>query len=220
NLTGERVNIFRSLDNGASFSAPLNGTPGFVAAVDFADKPWIAVDNNPGPGYGNVYLAWVDLTSPTGPRGKGMFFTRSTDDGLTWGPSGGVLIAPPTPSGNEAEQGAYVTVGPDHAVYVFYWGFGPSGEFIAMRKSMDQGQTFSNPVVVDNLKTNGTLGDLGLKDSQNRKFRSNAFPQAAVNPVTGDIYVTFNDDGKGSDRADVYFTESTDGGNTWSSPLR
>jgi hypothetical protein len=220
-LQGERVNIFRSLDNGASFSAPLNGTPGPVAGVDSADKPWITVDNYPGPGYGNVYLAWTDFMFKNDGSftDKGIFFTRSIDDGLTWGPSGGVPIDV-KPGANNV-QGAWVTVGPDHAVYVFWW-YGGASENILMSKSTDQGQTFSQPVIVTRLNTNGTAGDLGLSSSNGQTFATNAYPQAAVNRVTGDIYVVFDDEPKGGtkDKADIYFTMSSDGGNTWSNPLR
>jgi hypothetical protein len=212
---GERVLIFRSVDNGASFSVPINGTPGFVLNVDVADTPWIAVDNYPGPGNGNVYLTWRDQTPDERP--KGMFFTRSTDDGLTWGPSGGVPIS--TSHFNKG-AGANVAVGPDHTVYVFWWDF-TKGPDILMRKSTDQGQTFGDPVIVTGLKTHGNFGDLGLTDSTGRTFGTYAFPQAAVNPVTGDIYVVYNDQPNGSaDKTDIFFTESTDGGNKWSKPVR
>jgi hypothetical protein len=216
---GERVNIFRSVDSGASFSAPVNGTPGFVAGVDRADKPWIAVDNYAGPGYGNVYLAWTDFTFKNNGSltDKGIYFTRSTDDGTTWGPSGGVPIDVPSQAG---VQGAFVTVGPDHTVYVFWW-YGRESQNILISKSTDQGQTFSNPAIVTRLRTNGGNGDLGLTDSTGRTFRTNAFPQTAINPVTGDIYMVFDDKPKSStDKADVFFTMSTDGGNTWRDPLR
>jgi hypothetical protein len=222
-----QVNVFRSTDNGATFNLPVSGTPGFVDGVDQADKPWIAVDNTPGPagsGYGNVYLVWTDfLFQKNGSlTNNGIFLTRSTDDGQDWGPSGGVPIVTSAIDKNETVQGGFVTVGPDHAVYVFYWGYGyqSGGETELMRKSTDGGFTFGPQVIVANLKTNGGNGDLGLKNSSNQTFRSNAFPQAAVNTANGDIYVAFDDNGQGSDRADVYFDESTDGGNTWSSPLR
>jgi hypothetical protein len=224
NLVGERVNIFRSLDNGATFSPSLNGTPGFVAGVDEADKPWIAVDNNPGPGYGNAYLAWTDFTFKNDGSivNKGIYFTRSTDDGQTWGPCGGVPIdAKP---GINAVQGGFVTIGPDHTVYVIWW-YGGTSQNILMSKSTDQGQTFSQPVLVTRLNTNGnTNGDLGLtySNTNNSSFRAFVFPQAAVNPVNGDLYVVYNDKPKDNskDKADIFFTMSSDGGNTWSSPLR
>src|SRR5215472_13132345 len=60
--------------------------------------------------------------------------------------------------------------------------------------------------------------ELERGDSGVRSFGTNAWPQAAVNPVTGDIYVAFDDwgNGSGKDRANIYFTESSDGGRHWS----
>src|SRR5439155_13207220 len=54
----------------------------------------------------------------------------------------------------------------------------------------------------------------------NGGFRTNAFPQAVANPTNGNIYVVFNDNPPDVDRADIFFTQSSDGGNTWSSPVR
>ena len=63
------LNVFRSADNGVSFSPPVNGAPGLVAGVDANDKPWIAVDNFSGPGNGNVYLTWRDFSSDPAKNG-------------------------------------------------------------------------------------------------------------------------------------------------------
>src|SRR5262249_50862245 len=116
----EQVNVYRSTDNGATFNLPVDGTPGFDnPAADIQDKPWIAVDNFPGPGYGNVYLVtWHDHIAG-GQQIYDMRLTRSTDDGLTWEPSGGTVLT----SENDVPSfhGANVTVGPDHAVYVSWW---------------------------------------------------------------------------------------------------
>jgi hypothetical protein len=94
-----------------------------------------------------------------------------------------------------------------------------------MSRSTDQGQTFSQPVAVTRLNTNGSPdGDLGLtySNTNSSSFRTLFFAQAAVNPVTGDIYVVYQDEPTGTtgDKADIFFTLSSDGGNTWSSPLR
>jgi hypothetical protein len=218
---GERVLIYRSTDNGQTFSLPIDGSPGFVEGVDEADKPWIAVDNYAGPGYGNVYLIWTPIKFKNNGTGTiaGIYFTRSTDDGQTWGPSGGVPID--VKPGANAVEDAWVTVGPDHAVYAFWWS-STASENILMSKSTDLGQTFSTPSVVTRLNTNGTLGDLGLTNSAGESFHTSVIPQAVVNPVTGDIYLVYADAPKQStkDKADIFFTMSTDGGNTWSSPLR
>src|SRR5262249_8424118 len=46
------IQVFRSTDNGATWLAPVNGTPGGASE----DKEWITVDNFAGSGNGNVYL--------------------------------------------------------------------------------------------------------------------------------------------------------------------
>jgi hypothetical protein len=211
-VEGDHVNVFRSSDNGATFAAPVNGSPGFVLGVDQQDKDWLTVDNFAGPGQGNAYLAWRDYSSNS--ASNGIMFSRSTDDGLTWGPGGGTFIG-------AGGQGADVVVGPDHAVYVFWLSFGNNHWNLLMRKSTDFGATFGpTTTAVKNLRTPGPNGDLGLTDSSGQMFRTNAFPQVAVNPASGDLYLVYNDEGNGQDRADIYFTESTDGGTKWSNPIR
>jgi hypothetical protein len=215
------IDVNRSFDGGSTFQTAVNAAPGFGSNYSL-DKPWIAVDNFPGRGQGNVYVAFSPYVfTSTGLRDQGIYFTRSTDDGASWGPSGGVPIR--TPKGNQdavGSHGAFVTVGPDHSVYVFWWDFA-DGATIRMSKSTDYGVTFSTPAIVTGLKTHGDNGDLGLTDSSGNSFGTDAFPQAAVNPVTGDIYVVYNDQANGSaDKADIFFIESTDGGQTWSKALR
>jgi uncharacterized repeat protein (TIGR01451 family) len=92
-----------------------------------------------------------------------------------------------------------------------------------VRKSTDQGLTFGPELTVASLLGIGVNGRLPL----NGGFRSNSFPHAAVNPASGNLYVVFNDnpggagdDQAGGDRGDVYFTQSTDDGATWSTPTR
>jgi hypothetical protein len=218
NYLGVGVNVYRSVNNGVTFQQPTSVAPGLVQGVDHEDKPWLAVDNSPGPGYGNVYLVWRDFSSTF--ANNSILFARSTDDGQSWGPRV-VIQAPKLFGGNSTNfQGAFVTVGADHAVYVCWWD-NTQNPSILMRKSTDQGQTFGDAVTVTGLKTHGGNGNLGLTDNLGRSFYSNAFPQAAVNPVTGDIYVVYDDQANGSaDKADIFFSMSTDGGATWSKRLR
>lgn len=195
----QNLSFFRSTDNGASWLPPVNSAPGFTTTTGNQDKEWIAVDNFVGAGNGNVYQFWRNFGSP-----GGMTFTRSTDDGLSWGPSGGLTLA----SGG---QGASVTVGTDHAVYCFWL----SGTNILMRKSTDQGVSFAVSTTVTTIASTGTNGDLAL----NGGFRTNCFPQALVNPANGNIYIVYNDK-NGADKADIFFRQSTDGGTTWSSAVK
>ncbi|MBO0857722.1 MAG: PxKF domain-containing protein [Chloracidobacterium sp.] len=200
------VNVFRSDDNGATWTAPAQGAPG---KSGFQDKEWITVDNFAGAGNGNVYVVARDFGA-----GNGIYLFRSTDNGDTYGPSGGTLITP-------GSQGAFVAVSPDHSVYVFWY----AGATLQMRKSTDQGLTFGAPVIVASGLVGGTNGDLGLTGVRQGTttaagFRSSEFPHAAINPVNGNIYVTYDNNPAGVDRADVFVTQSTDGGATWDAPIR
>jgi len=216
--TLDTIQVFSSSDDGVSFSPAVNAAPGLGGLGDLLDKEWIAVDNFAGTGQGHVYLVLRDFTQagPGSPR-DGILFFRSTDGGSTWGPSGGLLIAG---SGNFNVQGAFVTVGPDHAVYIFWLdqsaGAG-TPNVIEMKKSTDLGVSFGSVVTVATLSSSntGTNGDLGLQGG----FRTNSFPQAAVNPVSGNLYVVYNDAGVDPDAADIYFRQSLDGGATWGSPV-
>jgi hypothetical protein len=220
------INVYRSVDNGASLLDPVNGTPGLDPNVDSTDRNPLAVDNFPGPGQGNVYLATQDLSNAftvpnPDPSHNAILLTRSTDDGLTWGPDGGtrIVVAEPTSSGFPRTEVPYVTVGPDHAVYVFWWD-ATKHSAIMMEKSTDQGLTFGPPVEVAKLNTHNFGGELGLTDDIGREFRTPVLAQAVVNPITGDIYVAYHDRANGSaDRGDILFVQSTDGGATWSKPV-
>jgi hypothetical protein len=205
------LEMFKSTDNGATFGTPVNPVPG-AAPSALLDKDWTAIDNFAGPGRGNIYETYTNFaTFGFGP--SSIRLTRSLDDGATWGPNNGLLISP----AHTTVQGSYVVVGPDHSVYVFYLdGTSSTNQKIMVSKSTDQGVTFSAPTVVATLSVTGVNGDLGL----NGGFRTNSFPHVAVNPMTGALYVAYNDKGTGSDAADIFFTESTDGGATWSPGVR
>ena len=215
-FSGSGMQCFRSFDNGSTFTAPVNCAPG---TLGFQDKDWITVDNFAGGGRGNVYEVWRDF----GPAAQaGIRLSRSTDGGATYGPSGGTLIASP---GAFNVQGAFVAVGPDHAVYVFWLdqsaGFS-SPNIIKMRKSTDLGITFAPAVTVATLHTNGVNGDLLL----NGGFRTNAFPQAAVNPTNASqLYLVYNDCsstpcGSAIDHGDIFLIQSANGGATWGTPVK
>jgi hypothetical protein len=201
------IQVFRSSDNGASWASPVNGATGFASGVTL-DKEWITVDNAPGAGQGNVYMVYTDF--PTLFTDAGIYLSRSTDGGNSWS----------SPISLGGSQGGYVTVGPDHSVYVFYLASG-SPQKIMMRKSTDQGVTFGAAVTVASLATTGSNGDLGIRvsNTNSTSVRSNAFPQAAV--TSNAIYVTFDDKGTQSgDKADVFMVQSTNGGATWSAKTK
>ncbi|MDZ7361708.1 MAG: proprotein convertase P-domain-containing protein [candidate division KSB1 bacterium] len=87
-----------------------------------------------------------------------------------------------------------------------------------MRKSTDFGVTFGPEISVTRLTSTVTNGGLNLVAG----FRSNSFPQVAVNPVSRHLYVVYNDPTTattGGDRGNIFFRMSTDGGTTWSAAI-
>jgi subtilisin-like proprotein convertase family protein len=209
---GSGINVFRSSDDGLTFGAPVNAMPGFQQAsggLDFLDKEWIAVDNVPGPGQGNVYVVARNFSAGGGAAARaGITFARSTNGGQSYGPSPGMLLA-------AGGQGGWVVVGADHAVYVFWFDSSAVPSRLSVRKSTDQGVTFGPRITVAPLLSTGVNGDMGLE------FRTNTFLQAVANPVDPNLlYAVFNDNPVGSDRGDIYLTQSFDAGATWSPAVR
>jgi hypothetical protein len=207
-FSGAGIRVFHSDDDAVTWSAPVQGAPG---KTGMQDKDWITVDNASGSGQGNVYLVERDFGG-----GNGIYLFRSTDQGATFAPSAGLLIASGA-TGNV--QGAFVTVGPDHAVYVFWYDQTATPRRIRMRKSTDLGLTFGAPVTVTTLNVLVTNGNLGL----NGGFRTNSFPQAVVNPASANnVYAVYNDAtaASGGDRGNVFLRQSTDGGATWGAAVQ
>jgi subtilisin-like proprotein convertase family protein len=201
---GSAIPVFKSTNNGASFGAAVNGIPG---GSDL-DKDWIAIDNFPGAGRGTLYLCATDF----GFSPARIVVTHSTDGGVTWGPSGGVIT-----SNTGQSQGCFLAVGPDHSLYVAYFrGNAPNAIFI--RRSTDGGVSFGAEHQVAALSTTSVNGGLNL----NGGFRTNSFPHMAVNPVSGAVVVVYNDDDVPSngDNGNVFYTESTNSGATWSTPVK
>jgi hypothetical protein len=203
-FSGSGVQMFRSNDNAATWAAPVEAMPGFGGG-DVLDHPWTAVDNFPGTGQGNVYV--VARNTPGGGGGSlasGVYFSKSIDGGTVFTK----LPAPLSSSGT----GPNVVVGPDHAVYVFWW-INLAPAVIRFVKSTNFGTSFGLITTAATLTGNGVNGDLGLGGG----FRTNSFPSVAVNPLNGDLYVVYNDK-NGSDKGDIFIVGSADGGTTWDPP--
>ncbi len=180
-----------SSDGGATFAAWSRVTP----RNSNNDKNWYAVDLSSAIGAHNHYAVWW--------QGG---FSRSTDDGLTW----------ESPLDVGGDQFAYATVGPSGELWVGSW----SGDAVAVRQSLnakDPGQTPTfGPARIIN------LGDPIWNPPVNPDGAACQLYIAVDNSGTnrqGWIYV-MSSAVNGNDPADVMFSRSTDGGATFSAPLR
>ena len=202
--------VEKSKDGGATWSKPVAVAHSESLSL-VHDKEMMTVDNAPAsPFHGRVYVAWTEFMGDPDASPSVEVISHSSDNGKTWSKP---KVLSGAPSGVE---GSHPAVGPDGTIYVSWCSGiqicvnGTAASQIMVTKSTDGGKTWTDPVVAASLNSlPATLpGD---------KFRVNSLPTTAVNPVNGDVYVSYA--GEATD-ANVYVVRSTDGGDTWSKPLK
>jgi hypothetical protein len=230
------VAAVRSTDGGATWNHLTviradNGQNQF-----FNDKESVTADpTKPA----TAYAVWDQLVGPvdnpavlvhnfssfTGPT----YFSKTTDGGVTWSPS--KIIVPMRQ--RQQSIANVIEVAPNGTLYDFFTlitatgpnsgpnSSAPHGFVIAMIKSTDGGNTWTDPQVVQDMDT------LTVTDpNTGQPLRTADFDAApAVDPVTGQLYLVWQDarDTAGKNHKGGYSrileTTSTDGGDTWSDPV-
>lgn len=184
--------VARSSDGGATFGEP-------VRLDDGGDKPYVAVD----PVNDNVYVVWQN----GGSSGSGIYFSKSTDSGLTYTPRLEIN------SGASSGNGAYPAVGPNGEIYVVWGNFGNRLNF---DRSLNTGSTWlsTDVVIASNI--------VAPRSPLAGNFRNPEMASIAVDRSGGAhhgrIYVVWPDQRLGD--PDVMLSRSDDHGSTWSPPLR
>jgi hypothetical protein len=192
--------MFKSTDGGVTWLGPIEAFGG--------DKAWMAIDRTGGIGHGHIYAAW-DYAGCCGNN----WFTRSMDGGLSYDD--------PVPIPQQPIWGV-TSVGPNGNVYTAGRRRTTYEEFIVVRSS-----TLQNPllppafqgavevalggslVYMDAPNPNGLLGQVWVAtDHSDGPSRGNVYLLCSVAPFTG------------TDPLDVMFARSTDGGLSWSLPIR
>jgi hypothetical protein len=196
-LTSESSgDIFKSTNGGATWGAPVNAFSG--------DKEWIAVDTTNGPGRGNVYENW-NVQFANVPNTS---FTRSTN--------GGTSYENPYTGPNPFLKWGQMAVGPNGTLYAAGATLDQSGHlFSKSTNAQFAGQTptfttqsinLGGTTIGGNAAVNpeGLLGQVNISAASN----GHIYVLASVQPTSG------------PDPLDVMFIRSTDGGNTWSAPVK
>jgi hypothetical protein len=174
------------------------------------DKQWIAVNHIPGNQFqDHVYAAWsVFNGSATKVR-----IAVSRDRGVTFDKA--VTLSQPSQVG-PAVTFVYPAIDAAGNVYVALVSFPPNGgsSKIYVARSTDDARTFSRfvPVITPNL-----IPTPGLP---NTRFRDGITESFAASPTyPGHLYLTYEDWDSTLGQMDVKFTQSRDGGRTWSTPV-
>lgn len=203
---GDSVLVAKSTDGGRTFQTSVVAIPGGPGPQPFMIRPGVAVQTRP-QGDRIYAIGWDVLTEPgkgasSGPGDRRLVTTVSDDGGTTW--SKPVDAEAP---GEQVREPTQPVVAPDGAVYVGWRNRdpAPAPNNIVVAKSADGGATWTRSAVADVTSAPGS-------------HIAGGFPKLAVEPRTGAIDVVYRGIKFGD--PDVFFQRSTDGGTTWSPPLR
>lgn len=189
-----RLVVGNTSDGGATWNGP--GVV-YEGRSPFADKPYIACAPAGGTYGSRAYISWTHFGLGSSP----IRFAYSTDRGISW--TGAKNI-----SSSNGVQGSVPVAGKNGVVYVLWLG----GGSITFAKSTNGGGTFGAEQAIEAVSQ---IGDSPY-------FRRNSFPSAGVDnssgPYAGNVYVVWADRRFGD--ADILFMRSTNGGATWSLPIR
>lgn len=210
------VFYYLGISNSATFACDLlsstNGGATWqrVGPALGGDKEWMAIDTTTSPGRGNIYQVWSPFYNVY--TNTQQIFTRSTDAGKTW------MTAIDLP--HEPYWGT-IDIGPNGEVY----NFGTAIDIAPfwLNRSTDATNRFATPtldvsVVVDL----GGQPVAGLPGINPAGLLGQAWVAVdrSPGPTRGNVYVLCSITNDPGNLINVMFSRSTDGGQTWSLPLR
>jgi hypothetical protein len=174
-----------------------------------------------------AYAVWDRLVFPTSERANVVagfvtaafrgpaYFTRTTDGGETWEEPREIF----DPGQNDQTIGNQIVVLNNGDLLNVFNEIrndnrgGRRGGNVVVMRSTDQGETWSQPVTIDRLAVRGVTDPEDGHDVRT----GDIIPDVAVDRVTGDVYVAWQDARPTGGQADqVLLSRSTDGGDTWS----
>ena len=208
-----------STDQGQTWTSVTIATKpsGFSSLLD---KNHLTIDNSTSSPYeGNLYSGW---TSFGGSSDNEIEIARSTNGGQSWQEK--IMVSGAVNAGSH-NQGVNLQTGPGgevYAVWAIYDNWPGDENALGFARSLDGGASFEPAHrIIQNIKgiRNTTAG---------KNHRVNSFPSMAVDisnsSHSGDIYVVWPNVGvPGTNQGPdvyVYMIKSTDGGSTWSTPVK
>ncbi len=208
-VNGSEMAVARSSDGGTTWKSTYFNF--FKGSKQFNDKPMITVDTErTSPFFGRVYVAWDTGGSSSGGGTKVSF----SDNG------GRTFSSPKSPEGLLAGQhlgvGAIPYVAPGGTLHVA-WIDLISGTLVDA-SSADGGRTFGPKHVVAPISA-GFDYAVPAQASRRVLVYPSCDADASVGPHRGTLYCTWNDL-TAANGSEVFLSRSTDGGATWSSPVR
>jgi hypothetical protein len=214
----------RSFDKGANWEDPV------VVKFDdranfFNDKETITADPTDSR---FVYVTWQRIVAPSlhasaraGERAAAFrsfaWFARSDDNGASYD-----VVKPILDPGNKAQTiGNQIVVLPNGDLVMLFnlirnvGSPANRGFTAAVMRSTDKGDTWSAPIEIDRMITDGVTDP-----ADGHAVRTgDLIPQIAVDDESGDLYVVWQDD-RFTGEEQIAFSRSTNGGRSWSATSR
>jgi hypothetical protein len=218
----------KSTDGGLTWSTPVSVIADTSVTV-FDDKPSLTADP------ADPSLAYIVWERDVSGRGAATFvgttlFSRTTDGGRTWEPAR--VIADPGP--HNRNSGHQILVQPDGTLVCLFTqvqydnhtkGYTYS---LGILRSADKGLTWSGPTQGPSLQfvsvpsPNGGFTTVSVVDPETglAVFEWSTTTSVAVDRHTGNLYAVWEDARFNNGQYDqIAFSQSTDGGLTWSRPI-
>jgi len=173
------------------------------------DKQWMVIDRTAGVGRSNIYLAWNPfIFNCCGPE----MFARSIDGGLSFEAP---IEVPDFPVGST------LAVGPEGDVYIAGGSRNPSGPptLVKSTTAKDPG-TVPTFDLVTRFDLGGRLGNRLAPNPGGFAGQYWVATDHSDGPTRGNVYVLASVFPSGPDPLEVMFVRSTDGGQTFSPPIR
>jgi hypothetical protein len=224
--THNAIIVNKSVNGGESWGPALEITADDTNGLDKQAITADPYDSN------RVYAVWDRFLSPPGinanDQGKihaqsyveQSWFSRTTNGGASWEP-----VRPIYNPGTHAGTIGNIIVVLPNATHDLLDGFilfadhkaKIQGSQIALVRSTDHGVTWAKkPIII--AETDPTF--LGPTDPDNgQPIRGGELPDFAVDPASGNVYAVWEDDSLNGIDA-IMFSQSTDGGSTWSAPAK
>ena len=191
----------------------------------FNDKESVTADPNH---KGVAYAVWDRLELPNGNPDANLhtrafkgpaYFSETTNSGQTW--STPKIIVPFTASNQQTIANQIVVDPKSGTLYDFFDLIkppnSPSPYNVAFIKSIDGGNTWTAPQIIANLQT------VFVNDPNTGKSirTGDIIPEPTIDPNTGHLYIVWQDSRfNGGHYDEVALSSSTNGGTTWSTPIR